>query len=107
MKAESVALIPECVECEARWLPADEERWQAWLTHTGHEPAESRKKGKAVLVKTSKPLHHRCLGVDDRPRLDRHGVGRYRDGFDRCATPGEKHRKAVTDASRPPPAGTG
>ena len=24
-----VALIPKCAECEAVWLPADEERWQA------------------------------------------------------------------------------
>jgi len=31
VSAESVALIPECAECEARWLPADEERWQAYL----------------------------------------------------------------------------
>ena len=27
----SVALIPKCVECEAVWLPADDERWQAHL----------------------------------------------------------------------------
>jgi hypothetical protein len=26
MSAEQVALIPQCAECEARWLPADEER---------------------------------------------------------------------------------
>jgi hypothetical protein len=32
VNAERVALIPSCAECEARWLPADEERWQAWLT---------------------------------------------------------------------------
>jgi hypothetical protein len=32
VRAESVALIAECVECGALWLPADEERWQAWLT---------------------------------------------------------------------------
>ncbi len=32
MSAERVALIPECAECEIPWLPADEERWQAWLT---------------------------------------------------------------------------
>jgi hypothetical protein len=25
MSSESVALIPECAECDARWLPADEE----------------------------------------------------------------------------------
>ena len=31
MSAESVALIPRCAECEAAWLPADEERWQARL----------------------------------------------------------------------------
>jgi hypothetical protein len=29
---KSVALIPECAECEIPWLPADEVRWQAWLT---------------------------------------------------------------------------
>jgi hypothetical protein len=31
VSAESVALIPECAECDARSLPADEERW-AYLT---------------------------------------------------------------------------
>jgi len=25
-------MIPRCVECGGVWLPADEERWQAWLT---------------------------------------------------------------------------
>jgi hypothetical protein len=29
---EQVALIPRCTECEARWLPADEDRWEAYLT---------------------------------------------------------------------------
>ena len=28
MAAEQVALIPQCSECAAVWLPADEERWQ-------------------------------------------------------------------------------
>lgn len=28
---EAVAQIPTCVECGARWLPADEERWRAYL----------------------------------------------------------------------------
>jgi hypothetical protein len=32
MRAESVALIPRCAECEAAWLPVDEERWAAYLT---------------------------------------------------------------------------
>jgi hypothetical protein len=32
MRAESVAPIPDCVECDARWLPADEARWEAYLT---------------------------------------------------------------------------
>ena len=36
--AQRVALTPACVECGARWLPADEERWQAWLTDD--EPPE-------------------------------------------------------------------
>jgi hypothetical protein len=31
MCAESVALIPQCAECGAFWLPADEERWRAYL----------------------------------------------------------------------------
>lgn len=38
MSAERVALIPECVGCYARWLPADKERWQAWLTR--YEPPD-------------------------------------------------------------------
>jgi hypothetical protein len=32
MQLEGVAVIPRCTECEANWLPADEARWQAWLT---------------------------------------------------------------------------
>jgi hypothetical protein len=31
MPVEGVALIPNCAECEAAWLPADEERWRAYL----------------------------------------------------------------------------
>jgi hypothetical protein len=38
VSAESVALIPECGECEAHWLPADEEHWSAYLTDD--EPPE-------------------------------------------------------------------
>ena len=30
MPVDGVALIPKCAECEA-WLPADEERWRAYL----------------------------------------------------------------------------
>lgn len=42
MSAESVALIPKCAECEAAWLPADEDRWKAYLGGDEHldEPAE-------------------------------------------------------------------
>jgi hypothetical protein len=32
VSVEGVALIPRCAECEAAWLPADEERWAAYLT---------------------------------------------------------------------------
>jgi hypothetical protein len=32
VSAERVALIRECAECEIPWLPADESRWQAYLT---------------------------------------------------------------------------
>ncbi len=38
MHVEGVALIPMCVECEAAWLPVDDERWQAYLTDD--EPVE-------------------------------------------------------------------
>ena len=38
MPIEGVAIIPRCAECEACWLPADRERWQAWLTDD--EPPE-------------------------------------------------------------------
>lgn len=38
MSAENVALIPECAECGAAWLPADEDRWEAFLTDD--EPPE-------------------------------------------------------------------
>ena len=31
MQADRVALIPECAECQATWLPADEGRWRAYL----------------------------------------------------------------------------
>jgi hypothetical protein len=31
MPLERVALVPKCQECEAVWLPADEERWRAYL----------------------------------------------------------------------------
>jgi hypothetical protein len=34
MRAESTALIPECAECEIPWLPADEDRWQAYTPTT-------------------------------------------------------------------------
>jgi hypothetical protein len=33
-----VALIPSSAECEAHWLPADDERWSAY--HTDDEPPE-------------------------------------------------------------------
>jgi len=31
MHIEGVATISRCAECEAHWLPADEERWRAYL----------------------------------------------------------------------------
>ena len=30
MPVEAVALIPRCTECEAAWLPADDQRWRAY-----------------------------------------------------------------------------
>jgi hypothetical protein len=38
MQIPGVAIIPRCAECEACWLPADEERWRAYLTDD--EPPE-------------------------------------------------------------------
>jgi hypothetical protein len=38
VSVEGVALIPRCAECEASWLPADEDRWQGYLTDD--EPQE-------------------------------------------------------------------
>ena len=38
MNIEGVAIILRCAECEPHWAPADETRWQAWLTDD--EPAE-------------------------------------------------------------------
>jgi hypothetical protein len=29
--------IPQCDECEAAWLPVDEERWSAYLTDDDDE----------------------------------------------------------------------
>jgi hypothetical protein len=41
MRAESLAPIPRCAECEAAWLPADEARWRAYLGGDDlDEPAE-------------------------------------------------------------------
>lgn len=41
MSTEQVALIPQCAECGERWLPADDERWQAHFDtdDEGHESA--------------------------------------------------------------------
>jgi hypothetical protein len=36
--AQPVALIPHAAECEAHWLPADPNRWSAYLTDD--EPLE-------------------------------------------------------------------
>lgn len=38
MHIEGVAIVPRYAECEARWSPADETRWQAWLADD--EPPE-------------------------------------------------------------------
>jgi hypothetical protein len=38
MQIPGVAIIPRCAECEARWLPDDEERSQA--LPTDDEPPE-------------------------------------------------------------------
>jgi hypothetical protein len=38
LSAQPIALIPNCAECGAVWLPADEDRWAAYLTDD--EPPE-------------------------------------------------------------------
>jgi predicted RNA-binding Zn-ribbon protein involved in translation (DUF1610 family) len=41
MHIEGVAIIPRCAECEAHWLPADDDRWHAHLGGDDlEEPAE-------------------------------------------------------------------
>jgi len=41
VRAENVVLIPKCAECDAIWLPADKERWRAYLGCDDlDEPAE-------------------------------------------------------------------
>jgi hypothetical protein len=37
-EADAERTGPSCAECDARWLPADEERWEAYLTDD--EPPE-------------------------------------------------------------------
>jgi hypothetical protein len=44
MHAEDVALIPQCIGCDAYWLPGDQDRWQARLG------CEEDLDGPAVLV---------------------------------------------------------
>ena len=36
VSAEQIALIAHCAECEAYWLPVDEERWSAYLADDEH-----------------------------------------------------------------------
>jgi hypothetical protein len=31
VSAAQVAIIPQCVDCDAVWLPTSEDRWQAYL----------------------------------------------------------------------------
>lgn len=50
VSAENVALIPECAECDARWLPADEERWQAHLGCDEHSPSRPKSASTARSV---------------------------------------------------------
>ena len=42
VKADSVTRVPRCAECGARWLPAGQARWRAYLGCDEYpdEPAE-------------------------------------------------------------------
>jgi hypothetical protein len=51
MQIPGVATIPHCAECEAHWLPADEARWQAWLTDD--EPPSSSSSARAAMSASS------------------------------------------------------
>jgi len=31
VNSDRITLIPECAQCQVRWLPAHEERWRAYL----------------------------------------------------------------------------
>jgi hypothetical protein len=53
---EGVALIQKCAECEARWLPDAEERWQARLGCDEYldEPAEPPSTARSALGGSSR-----------------------------------------------------
>jgi len=46
VSAESVALTPRCAECEAAWLPADAERWRAYLELVSECAAPHQERGR-------------------------------------------------------------
>ena len=50
MGIEGVAIIPRCAECEAHWLPADEDRWQAWLTDDDPPELTIRRSSRSTAV---------------------------------------------------------
>jgi len=50
VSAEHVALIPQCAECLAVWLPDDEDRWLAYLD-TDSELAEASTEWRPLRVR--------------------------------------------------------
>jgi hypothetical protein len=68
MHIEGVGIIHRCAECEAHWLPADEARWQAWLTDD--EPTELvfllpglRQAGVRRGLRITQAARHPCCAI--------------------------------------------
>jgi hypothetical protein len=68
VSAKSVALIPRCAECEAVWLPADAERWRAYL---GGDESRRAGRGRLLLLGLRRARVRRILDLWRTPPADR------------------------------------
>src|SRR2546430_4287858 len=61
VSAERVALIPRCIECGDIWLPADEDRWRAYLDRSEEHTSELQSQSNLVcrlLLEKKKQHRH-------------------------------------------------
>ena len=103
VSAERIAIVPECVKCSARWLPADEERWQRPCPLTPHRDVHA---GTPNLLSARRP---RRRGHSDR-QPDRRALGepdataeppRPRARMGACVLPTRARVRAVLSPLRP------